>query len=78
MEFKNAKWIVLTTPAPTITDPKMPKSEQDAKSRAAEVSQNHLPASKRFSHAACLVGNRMFVFGGLNAPNKGGNIQTFH
>jgi hypothetical protein len=25
-----------------------------------------------------MVGNKMFVFGGLNAPNKGGNIQTFY
>ena len=38
----------------------------------------HQPPQKRFSHASCIVGNKMYVFGGLNAPNKGGNLQTFY
>jgi len=36
------------------------------------------PPQKRYAHSACMIGSEMFIFGGLNSPNKGGNLQTFY
>jgi hypothetical protein len=32
---------------------------------------------KRYGHTACLVKNKMYIFGGLASQQKGGNLQTF-
>ena len=44
----------------------------------ANVTNSQISPQKRYAHSSCMVGNKMYIFGGLNPPTKKGNLQTFY
>ena len=64
-QFVNdACWIVLTTPLAITNTTISSLNEQLLE----------LPPQKRYAHSACVIGNTMYIFGGLNSSSKGGNL----
>lgn len=62
--MSDACWIVVTTPLAITNTTISSLNEQLLE----------LPPQKRYAHSACVIGNKMYIFGGLNSPSKGGNL----